>query len=79
MNAASAQTRRTIVAAIIGNGLIVYDFTIYSFSAVIIGQIFFPSGSTLASLQALRHFPEAAEYRAEQGSEPRFSGPGRGD
>lgn len=46
----ATQTKRIVVAAAIGNGLIVYDFTVYSFSAVIIGQLFFPSSSPLASL-----------------------------
>jgi len=44
------QTTRIIMAAVIGNGLIMYDFTVYSFSAVIIGKLFFPSSSALASL-----------------------------
>ncbi len=51
-NAVSAdkQSRRIIWAVAIGNGLITYDFTVYSFSAVIIGKLFFPSGSLLVSL-----------------------------
>ncbi|NMM36767.1 MAG: MFS transporter [Glaciimonas sp.] len=44
------QTRRVIVAAAIGNGLIMYDFTVYSFSAVIIGKIFFPPSNHFTSL-----------------------------
>lgn len=39
-----------IWAAAIGNGLITYDFTVYSFSAVIIGKLFFPAQDPLASL-----------------------------
>jgi MHS family proline/betaine transporter-like MFS transporter len=46
----ATQTRRIVVAATIGNGLIMYDFTVYSFSAAIIGKLFFPSSSPLASL-----------------------------
>jgi MFS family permease len=46
----ATQTKRIVVAAAIGNGLIMYDFTVYSFSAVIIGKLFFPSSSLLASL-----------------------------
>ncbi|MDB5979015.1 MAG: transporter [Pseudomonas sp.] len=42
--------KRIVWAAAIGNGLATYDFTIYSFSAVIIGKLFFPSDSALASL-----------------------------
>lgn len=42
--------KRLVWAAAIGNGLATYDFTIYSFSAVIIGKLFFPSDSSLASL-----------------------------
>ncbi len=45
-----AQSRRIICAAAIGNGLIMYDFTVYSFSAVTIGHLFFPSDSALVSL-----------------------------
>ncbi|MET3714924.1 MFS family permease [Pseudomonas sp. PvP001] len=47
---ASAQMRRVIFASSLGNGLEIYDFTVYSFFAVIIGQLFFPSGSAVASL-----------------------------
>jgi MHS family proline/betaine transporter-like MFS transporter len=43
-------TRRIIAATAIGNGLIMYDFTVYIFSAAIIGRHFFPSASPLASL-----------------------------
>ncbi|SFC85657.1 MFS transporter [Collimonas sp. OK412] len=46
----AAQTKRIIVAAAIGNGLIMYDFTVYSFSAVIIGKLYFPSSNPLSSL-----------------------------
>lgn len=42
--------KRIVWAAAIGNGLATYDFTVYSFSAVIIGKLFFPSDSALASL-----------------------------
>ena len=44
------KTRQVIIASSLGNGLEIYDFTVYSFFAVIIGQLFFPSGSALASL-----------------------------
>ncbi|MGV8892047.1 MAG: MFS transporter [Burkholderiaceae bacterium] len=44
------RTKRIIVAAAIGNGLIMYDFTVYSFSAVIIGKLFFPSSTPFVSL-----------------------------
>jgi MFS family permease len=44
------QTRSSIVAIAIGNGLIMYDFTVYSFFAVIIGKQFFPLSSPLVSL-----------------------------
>ncbi|KIH82981.1 Permeases of the major facilitator superfamily [Pseudomonas batumici] len=37
-------------AAAMGNGLETYDFTVYSFSAVAIGKLFFPSDSAFASL-----------------------------
>ena len=45
-----AHKKRIVWAASIGNGLVTYDFTVYSFSAVIIGKLFFPSDSALASL-----------------------------
>ncbi|MCU1740751.1 MULTISPECIES: MFS transporter [unclassified Pseudomonas] len=47
---AHAKKRRLVLAAAIGNGLATYDFTVYSFSAVAIGKLFFPSGSAFASL-----------------------------
>jgi MHS family proline/betaine transporter-like MFS transporter len=37
-------------AVVVGNGLIAYDFTVYSFSAVTIGLLFFPFGSKFVSL-----------------------------
>lgn len=46
----SSPQRRLAWAAAIGNGLIVYDFTVYAFSAHMIGQLFFPSDSEVASL-----------------------------
>ncbi|MHA7683179.1 MFS transporter [Cupriavidus sp. PET2-C1] len=48
--AARPHSRRAIVAAAIGNGLEMYDFTVYSFFAATIGKLFFPSSSPLASL-----------------------------
>ncbi|MBN3854900.1 MFS transporter [Paraburkholderia sp. Ac-20340] len=42
--------RRAIVAAAIGNGLEMYDFTLYSFFAATIGNLFFPSSNALTSL-----------------------------
>ncbi|EHP38146.1 major facilitator superfamily permease, partial [Cupriavidus basilensis OR16] len=47
---ARPHSRRAIVAAAIGNGLEMYDFTVYSFFAATIGKLFFPSSSPLASL-----------------------------
>ena len=44
------QPKKVILATVIGNGLVIYDFTVYSFSAVIIGKLFFPSDSAFASL-----------------------------
>lgn len=41
---------RTIFAASLGNGLEIFDFTIYSFFASIIGKLYFPSDSAYASL-----------------------------
>lgn len=45
-----ARSRHVVWATAIGNGLVAYDFTVYSFFAVIIGKLFFPSDSALASL-----------------------------
>lgn len=41
---------RAVVAAAIGNGLEIYDFTVYSFFAATIGRLFFPTSSPTASL-----------------------------
>ncbi|SIO70584.1 Predicted arabinose efflux permease, MFS family [Burkholderia sp. GAS332] len=45
-----AELRRIVVAIVIGNGFVTYDFTVYSFSAVIIGNLFFPSSNPASSL-----------------------------
>ncbi|MFJ3059277.1 MFS transporter [Herbaspirillum sp. NPDC087042] len=44
------QRRRAIIATVIGNGLEWFDFTVYSFFAVIIAKLFFPTGNELTSL-----------------------------
>jgi MHS family proline/betaine transporter-like MFS transporter len=44
------QRRRAIVATVLGNGLEWFDFTVYSFFAVIIAKLFFPTGNELSSL-----------------------------
>ncbi|GAB1616979.1 MFS transporter [Pseudomonas sp. NGC7] len=44
------KTRRVIVASSLGNGLEIFDFTVYSFFAAIIGKLFFPAASPEASL-----------------------------
>ncbi|MBN3787277.1 MFS transporter [Burkholderia sp. Ac-20353] len=43
-------TRRTIVAAALGNGLEFFDFTVYSFFAALIGKLFFPASSDVGAL-----------------------------
>lgn len=43
-------SRGAIVAAVIGNWLEFFDFTIYGFFAVIIGRLFFPSADPATSL-----------------------------
>jgi MFS family permease len=52
--AATGERRRpsatTIAAITIGNGLEFFDFTVYSFFAVLIGKLFFPGGSEIDSL-----------------------------
>ncbi len=45
-----ARPARIVLATIIGNAFVAYDFTVYSFSAVIIGKLFFPSHDPLSSL-----------------------------
>ncbi|WP_206996314.1 MFS transporter [Trinickia mobilis] len=47
---ARADFTRFIVAIVIGNGFVAYDFTVYSFSAVLIGKLYFPSGSPASSV-----------------------------
>lgn len=42
--------RRTIIAVSLGNWLELYDFTVFSFFAVLIGKLFFPSSSQYGSL-----------------------------
>ncbi|MFP3566289.1 MFS transporter [Paraburkholderia sp. SIMBA_030] len=49
-NLSGAELRRVVVAIVIGNGFVAYDFTVYSFSAVLIGNLFFPSGNPASSL-----------------------------
>ncbi|MFM0596859.1 MFS transporter [Paraburkholderia dilworthii] len=41
---------RAVVAAVIGNALEWYDFTVFGFLTVVIAQLFFPAGSEYASL-----------------------------
>ncbi|MEB2595757.1 MFS transporter, partial [Burkholderia multivorans] len=48
---APAGTRRgAIAAAVIGNWLEFFDFTVYGFFAVLIGKLFFPSSDATSSL-----------------------------
>jgi MFS transporter, MHS family, proline/betaine transporter len=44
------QRRRAIVATVLGNGLEWFDFTVYSFFAVTIAKLFFPTGNELTSV-----------------------------
>ena len=46
----ASQRRRAIIATVIGNALEWFDFTVYSFFAVIIAKLFFPTGNDLSSL-----------------------------
>ena len=50
IHAPKAKPTRIVLATIIGNAFVAYDFTVYSFSAVIIGKLFFPSHDPLSSL-----------------------------
>ncbi|MDH4842265.1 MFS transporter [Pseudomonas sp. BN505] len=43
-------SRRVIIASSLGNGLEIFDFTVYSFFAATIGKLFFPAASAQASL-----------------------------
>lgn len=45
-----ALNRRAVAAAVIGNALEWYDFTVFSFMAVVIADVFFPSTNEYASL-----------------------------
>ncbi|MCY1266607.1 Proline/betaine transporter [compost metagenome] len=42
--------RRAIIATILGNGFEWFDFMVYGFFAITIGQLFFPTGNELTSL-----------------------------
>ncbi|UDM52643.1 MFS transporter [Cupriavidus sp. MP-37] len=46
----AAPRRRVIAAITIGNGLEFYDFTVYSFFAVLIGKLFFPVSGGIGQL-----------------------------
>jgi MHS family proline/betaine transporter-like MFS transporter len=48
--AARRATRKTVLAAALGNGLEFFDFTVFSFFAAVIGELFFPVGSALGAL-----------------------------
>src|SRR6478672_3462627 len=50
VDALAQQRRRAIIATVLGNGLEWFDFTVYSFFAVIIAKLFFPTGNDLSSL-----------------------------
>src|SRR5436305_8729030 len=47
-----AGTRRAVSAAVIGNVLEWYDFSVYAFVAVIIARKFFPQGDEVSALLA---------------------------
>lgn len=47
---AASQHRRAIIATVLGNGLEWFDFTVYSFFAVIIARLFFPAENELGSI-----------------------------
>lgn len=50
VQADNPRKHRAVIAAAIGNGLEIYDFTVYSFFAAIIGRLFFPTSNPMASL-----------------------------
>ncbi|QGZ64666.1 MFS transporter [Paraburkholderia acidisoli] len=45
----AAQQRRIVLAAVIGNLLEFFDFTVYSYFALTIGHLFFPAGDAVTS------------------------------
>lgn len=45
-----ATTRKIVVATALGNGLEIFDFTVYSFFAAYIGSAFFPTHDPISSL-----------------------------
>ncbi|WP_250536853.1 MFS transporter [Caballeronia sp. AZ10_KS36] len=45
-----ADLKRLIVATVISNGFVAYDFTVYGFSAAMIGRLFFPAHDAASSL-----------------------------
>ncbi|MGC0151737.1 MFS transporter [Chromobacterium vaccinii] len=45
-----ASPRRTLIAVALGNWLELYDFTVFSFFAMLIGKLYFPSDSEYGSL-----------------------------
>lgn len=47
---APANLTRIIVATVNSNGFVAYDFTVYGFSAAIIGRLFFPAHDPASSL-----------------------------
>ncbi len=51
------QSRKAVIATVVGNVLEWFDFTVYSFFSVIIAKVFFPTGNELTSyLMALATF-----------------------
>jgi len=48
--ASAGKQRRLIIATSLGNGLEIFDFTIYSFFALLIGKLFFPAEGEYTSL-----------------------------
>ncbi|WP_175936531.1 MFS transporter, partial [Burkholderia cepacia] len=47
---ARLSARGAVVAAVIGNWLEFFDFTVYGFFAVLIGKLYFPAGDATTSL-----------------------------
>ncbi|HHT8997072.1 TPA: MFS transporter, partial [Burkholderia cenocepacia] len=45
-----ALNRRAVAAAVIGNALEWYDFTVFGFMTVVIAELFFPTSSEYSSL-----------------------------
>src|SRR3954469_10710057 len=59
--------KRTVAAAAVGNAVEWFDYSIFSFLAVTLGKVFFPSGSSSQTLAAFAVFAAALAVRPIRG------------